>query len=70
MATFVATGAIFGAVDVVTVAFADEQGHKGAASLVLALYAAGSCLAGLVFGLLHFEGRPDVAGCWAYARWP
>ncbi|MFF7935133.1 MFS transporter [Streptomyces sp. NPDC007940] len=57
--TFVATGAIFGAVDVVTVAFADEQGHKGAASLVLALYAAGSCVAGLVFGLLHFGGRPE-----------
>ncbi|MEU0943282.1 MFS transporter [Streptomyces canus] len=59
VATFVATGAIFGAVDVVTVAFADEQGHKGAASLVLALYAAGSCVAGLVFGLLHFGGRPE-----------
>ncbi|MGW0421913.1 MFS transporter [Streptomyces sp. NPDC003015] len=59
VATFVATGAIFGAVDVVTVAFADEQGHKGAASLVLALYAAGSCVAGLVFGLLHFPGRPE-----------
>ncbi|MFJ9153608.1 MFS transporter [Streptomyces sp. NPDC102270] len=59
VATFVATGAIFGAVDVVTVAFADEQGHKGAASLVLALYAAGSCAAGLVFGLLHFPGRPE-----------
>ncbi|MET8081696.1 MFS transporter [Streptomyces sp. NPDC005303] len=59
VATFVATGAIFGAVDVVTVAFADEQGHKAAASLVLALYAAGSCVAGLVFGLLHFGGRPE-----------
>ncbi|MGK3938615.1 MFS transporter [Streptomyces caeruleatus] len=59
VATFVATGAIFGAVDVVTVAFADEQGHKGAASLVLALYAAGSCVAGLVFGLLHFAGPPE-----------
>ncbi|MEU9168492.1 MFS transporter [Streptomyces sp. NPDC048420] len=59
VATFVATGAIFGAVDVVTVAFADEQGHKGAASLVLALYAAGSCVAGLVFGLLRFTGAPE-----------
>ncbi|MEU6356504.1 MFS transporter [Streptomyces sp. NPDC047072] len=57
--TFVATGAIFGAVDVVTVAFADEQGHKAAASVVLALYAAGSCVAGLVFGLLRFAGRPE-----------
>ncbi|MEU0411583.1 MFS transporter [Streptomyces griseorubiginosus] len=59
VATFVATGTIFGAVDVVTVAFADEQGHKGAASVVLALYAAGSCVAGLVFGLLHFPGAPE-----------
>ncbi|WP_327719814.1 MFS transporter [Streptomyces sp. NBC_00490] len=59
VATFVATGAIFGGVDVVTVAFADEQGHKGAASIVLALYAAGSCAAGLVFGLLHFKGAPE-----------
>ncbi|MFI1733651.1 MFS transporter [Streptomyces acidicola] len=54
--TFVATGAIFGAVDVVTVAFADERGHKAAASVVLSVYAAGSCLAGIVFGLLRFAG--------------
>ncbi|MFH8469932.1 MFS transporter [Streptomyces sp. NPDC017991] len=58
VATFVATGAIFGAVDVVTVAFADEEGHKGAASIVLAVYAAGSCVAGAVFGLLRFTGAP------------
>ncbi|MFF4252780.1 MFS transporter [Streptomyces sp. NPDC001663] len=58
VATFAATGAIFGSVDVVTVAFADEQGHKAAASIVLALYAAGSCVAGVVFGLLHFKGAP------------
>ncbi|GAQ52892.1 MFS transporter [Streptomyces acidiscabies] len=57
--TFVATGAIFGAVDVVTVAFADERGHKAAASLVLAVYAAGSCLAGIVFGLLRLPGAPQ-----------
>ncbi|MFG2607058.1 MFS transporter [Streptomyces sp. NPDC048514] len=59
VATFVATGAIFGSVDVVTVAFADERGHKGAASLVLAVYAAGSCAAGVVFGLLRFAGAPE-----------
>jgi MFS family permease len=59
VATFVATGAIFGAVDVVTVAFADEQGHKGGASVVRALYAAGSCVAGVVFGLLRFRGAPE-----------
>ncbi|MEV5438949.1 MFS transporter [Streptomyces sp. NPDC052682] len=57
--TFVATGAIFGAVDVVTVAFAEERGHKAAASVVLALYAAGSCVAGAVFGLLRFAGAPE-----------
>ncbi|MFF4839942.1 MFS transporter [Streptomyces collinus] len=57
--TFVATGTIFGSVDVVTVAFADERGHKGAASVVLALYAAGSCLAGAVFGLMRFAGAPE-----------
>ncbi len=56
--TFVATGTIFGAVDVVTVAYAEQQGHKGAASVVLALYAAGSCVAGIVFGLLRFAGPP------------
>ena len=60
--TFVATGALFGAIDVVTVAFADEQGHKAAASLVLAVYALGSCLAGAVFGLLRLRGKPS-------ARW-
>jgi len=59
VATFVATGAIFGAVDVVTVAFADERGHKGASSVVLALYAAGSCLAGVIFGLMRFAGKPE-----------
>ncbi|MEU8762476.1 MFS transporter [Streptomyces sp. NPDC048659] len=57
---FVATGAIFGSVDVVTVAFADERGQKAAASLVLAVYALGSCLAGAVFGLLHLKGDPSV----------
>ncbi|MFD4139695.1 MULTISPECIES: MFS transporter [unclassified Streptomyces] len=59
VAAFVATGAIFGAVDVVTVAFAEEEGHKAAASVVLAVYALGSCLAGMVFGLLHLKGGPS-----------
>jgi predicted MFS family arabinose efflux permease len=54
--TFVATGAIFGSVEVVTVAFAQEQGHTGVSSLVLAVYALGSCLAGIVFGTLKLKG--------------
>ncbi|MFF3766948.1 MFS transporter [Streptomyces sp. NPDC001922] len=56
VAALVATGVVFGAVDVVTVAFAEEEGHKAAASVVLAVFALGSCLAGAVFGLLHPTG--------------
>ncbi|GAB2468295.1 MFS transporter [Streptomyces incanus] len=59
VATFAATGAIFGAVDVVTVAFAEERGHKAAASVVLAVYALGSGVAGLTFGLMRFAGAPE-----------
>ncbi|MFE9923804.1 MFS transporter [Streptomyces sp. NPDC005774] len=59
VATFAATGAIFGGVDVVTVAFAEERGHKAAASVVLAAYALGSCVAGLTFGLMRFAGAPE-----------
>ncbi|MFG2333438.1 MFS transporter [Streptomyces sp. NPDC048604] len=55
--TFIAMGAVFGAVDVVTVAFAEERGAKAAASLVLAVYALGSCLAGAVFGMLRPKGE-------------
>lgn len=58
VATFAATGAIFGSIDVVTVAYAEDQGHKAAASLVLAVYALGSCVAGAAFGLMHFKGAP------------
>ncbi|MFI0777199.1 MFS transporter [Streptomyces sp. NPDC021212] len=50
--TFVAVGTIFGGIDVATVAYAEAEGHKAAASLVLAVYALGSCAAGAVFGLL------------------
>jgi MFS family permease len=57
---FVGTGAMFGSVEVVTVAFADERGHKALSSLVLASYALGSCLAGLAFGVLRPRGT--VAG--------
>ncbi|MFD3698117.1 MFS transporter [Streptomyces sp. NPDC058646] len=58
--TFVATGAIFGSIDVATLAFSEEQGHKSSASFVLAVWALGSCLAGIVFGLLHLKGRTEI----------
>ncbi|MFJ7963307.1 MFS transporter [Streptomyces sp. NPDC096324] len=53
--SFLATGAVFGAMEVATIAFADERGHSSAAGVVLALQAAGSCVAGLLFGTLRRE---------------
>jgi MFS family permease len=50
--TLVAIGAIFGTAEVTAIAFAEAQGQKAAASLVLATYAAGSLIAGVVFGTL------------------
>lgn len=52
--TLIAIGAIFGTVDVVTIAFAEEHGQRGNASFVLATYAAGSCIAGVAFGAFRF----------------
>lgn len=51
----VAIGAIFGTAEVTAVAFAEAQGQKAAASLVLASYAAGSLIVGLVFGTLSLK---------------
>jgi MFS family permease len=48
----VALGTIVGTVDVISVAFAEQLGQPAAASLVLSVYAIGSCLAGLVFGAM------------------
>lgn len=46
----VAMGTTAGVVDVVSVAFAQQQGQPAAASIVLSVYAIGSCLAGIAFG--------------------
>ncbi|MCX5464769.1 MFS transporter [Alcaligenes parafaecalis] len=50
-----AMGVIVGTVDIVSVAFAEQMGQPGAASLVLSAYALGSCVAGLVFGGLKLN---------------
>ena len=60
----VTMGVIFSSIDVVTVAFAEDQGAKAAASLLLALYALGSGLAAGCFGLLHLTG--EVTRRWLY----
>jgi len=70
VATFVFTGVVFGAVDVTAIAFTEEQGQPAAAGLVLALYAVGSLLAGLVFGAVTWRGslpRRFVVGAVAMA---
>ncbi|MEU0968441.1 MFS transporter [Streptomyces sp. NPDC005917] len=59
LACFVATGAVFGSMEVVTIAYADAQGHRSAAGAVLALQAAGSCAAGLVYGALRPAGPAE-----------
>lgn len=51
-AVFVMMGALFGSFEVTTVAFAKASGVPEAAGVVLALYAVGSLLAGLIFGAL------------------
>ncbi len=53
-------GSLFGGVEVATVAFADEQGHKPAAGVLLAVWALGSLLSGLVSGALTYRRSPGV----------
>lgn len=51
----VAMGTIVGTIDVVSVAFAQQQGQPAAASIVLSVYALGSCGAGLLFGAMKLQ---------------
>jgi MFS family permease len=54
--TLLATGGVFGIIEITVIGFADHLGHKAAASLVLACYALGSCVSGLAFGLWKPKG--------------
>jgi MFS family permease len=51
----VALGLMFGAAEVITVAFADEHGSKSASGPLLALWALGSLLAGAITGAVTFR---------------
>ncbi|MET9844900.1 MFS transporter [Streptomyces ossamyceticus] len=53
LAVFLAMGAVFGSLEVVTIAHADARGDASAAGLILGLQAAGSCAAGLAFGAIR-----------------
>ncbi|MFK0117131.1 MFS transporter [Streptomyces sp. NPDC090994] len=67
LAVCLATGAVFGALEVVTIAFADARGHRAAAGAVLALQAGGSCVAGLLFGALKPAGPAASRLAWCVA---
>lgn len=53
--TYLAVGVVFGAMDVVVVAYAQEQGRVELSGLILAVYAAGSLIAGLVYGAITWR---------------
>jgi predicted MFS family arabinose efflux permease len=55
-ATYAVIGMVFGAVDVVVVGFADAEGVPAFAGLALAVYAGGSLVAGLVYGVVRLPG--------------
>lgn len=56
--TFVFMGGIFGSVEVVTVAFTDAAGVITASGPLLAIYAFGSLVSGLIVGALHVRTGP------------
>lgn len=53
---YLAVGTVFGAMDVVVVAFADAENVPAMAGVALAAYAAGSLVAGLVYGVVRLPG--------------
>ncbi len=59
-----ALGSLFGATEVVTVAFAREQGHPGLTGALLAVWAAGSLISGVITGLVKVSAPPRVRFRW------
>ncbi|WP_203335602.1 MFS transporter [Nocardioides limicola] len=60
VALCLALGVIFGAVEVTTVAFAEERGAKAWAGVVLGIWALGSLVAGVVTGAVHWRRSADA----------
>jgi MFS family permease len=56
LVTYLAVGTLFGAIDVVVVGFAEAEGAPALAGPALAVFAAGSLVAGLVYGLARLPG--------------
>jgi MFS family permease len=59
-----ALGVLFGAAEVTTVAFAEEEGHKAVSGALLALWAAGSLSAGVITGAIHWRRGPATRVRW------
>jgi len=59
-----ALGVLFGAAEVSTVAFAEEEGNQGAAGFLLAIWALGSLVAGLISGAIAWRQGPLVRLRW------
>jgi MFS family permease len=55
---YLAVGSVFGAMDVVVVAFAEAEGAPVMAGVALSVYAGGSLVAGLVYGVARLPGTP------------
>lgn len=51
----IALGALFGALEVGTVAVAEDDGHKAASGALLAIFSLGSMAAGLIAGAVHWK---------------
>lgn len=51
-------GIIFGSAEVIVAAFTDEQGNRGAAGFILAIWAAGSLIAGVIVGAMPRATNP------------
>jgi MFS family permease len=60
-------GALFGAAEVTTVAFAEEHGVRWAAGWLLATWSFGSLVAGLVTGAVAWRGGPEQRLRWGSA---
>lgn len=56
MVVFLFTGAVFGSLEMATVAYTEHIGHQAAAGAVLALQAIGSAVAGMLFGMVAIRG--------------
>ncbi len=59
-----ALGSLFGSTEVVTVAFAKDEGHGGLVGVLLATWASGSLISGLITGLVSVRATPRVRFRW------